>query len=81
MKYLFIVKYWVPFPSSEYGGIEGYVASSREEVINMIADDVGEYYRESYPNWLEMVKQSVENARVYALNPEKPSGKEFSFTT
>jgi hypothetical protein len=81
MKYLFIVDYWMPFPSSEYGGIEGYVAKSRQDVINMIADDVDEYYRESYPNWLEMVKESVENARVYALNPEKPDGKEFSFTT
>jgi hypothetical protein len=81
MKYLFVVNYWVPFPSSEYGGIEGYVASSREEVINMIADEVDEYHKKSYSDWLKMIRASVDLAKVYAVNDQKPSGKEFSFTT
>jgi hypothetical protein len=31
MKYLYIVDYWVPFPSSEYGGVINVIAESNED--------------------------------------------------
>ncbi len=34
---LYIVDYWEPFPSSEYGGVINVVASSEEDAVKLIA--------------------------------------------
>ena len=36
MKYLYIVDYWVPFPSSEYGGIINVIAENDRQVTMRI---------------------------------------------
>ena len=38
MKYLYIVNYWVPFPSSEYGGVINVVADSNENCHDVLLE-------------------------------------------
>jgi hypothetical protein len=78
---LYIVNYWLPFPSSEYGGIEGWVAKDDDQVVRMICAEVDECYAESYPEYEAMIRDSVENARCYVVANSVPLGKQFSFTT
>jgi hypothetical protein len=41
MKFLYIVDYWVPFPSSEYGGVINVIAESDSEVFNLLSNEKG----------------------------------------
>ena len=38
MKYLYIVNYWVPFPSSEYGGVINVIADSNETCHDVLLE-------------------------------------------
>ena len=38
MKYLYLVDYWVPFPSSEYGGIINVIAENDVECHDILRD-------------------------------------------
>ena len=38
-KYLFIIDYWVPFPTSEYGGIVNVIASNEQECFEILANE------------------------------------------
>lgn len=78
---LYIVDYWLPFPSSEYGGIEGWVAKDDDQVVRMMIAEVDEYYREQYPEYAAMIRDAVENSRCYVVANSVPLGKQFSFTT
>jgi hypothetical protein len=78
---LYVVSYWLPFPSSEYGGIEGWVAKDDEQVIRMICDQVDEYYQQDYPDFKAMITGVVQNATCYVVANSVPLGKQFSFTT
>ena len=41
MKYVYIMDYWVPFPSSEYGGVLTIIAENDDEVYNLICSEDG----------------------------------------
>ena len=41
MKYLYIIDYWVPFPSSEYGGVVNVIASDDSEVFELLSKEEG----------------------------------------
>ena len=38
MKFLYLVDYWVPFPSSEYGGMISVIAQNDEECFDLLVD-------------------------------------------
>ena len=38
MKNLYIVDYWVPFPTSEYGGMITLIASNDSEAFELLAE-------------------------------------------
>jgi hypothetical protein len=38
MKYLYLVDYWVPFPSSEYGGVVSVIAENDQECHDLLRD-------------------------------------------
>lgn len=78
---LYIVDYWLPFPSSEYGGIEGWVAKDDDQVVRMITAEVDDYYQVQYPEYEAMIRDAVENSRCYVVANSVPLGKQFSFTT
>ena len=77
-KYLYIVDHYVPFPSSEYGGLWNVVAEDDDECFDLIsAEDNGGFYEQYYTD----LKENVLNARVYQLAEDAESGVVESFTT
>jgi hypothetical protein len=41
MKQIYLVDYWVPFPSSEYGGIINVIAENDNECHDLLVDFAG----------------------------------------
>jgi hypothetical protein len=76
MKSLYIVDYWVPFPSSEYGGVINLIANSDTEAFTILSQE--KQYDERYVN---MIMPNVVNAQKFALVDEYESGIIDSFTT
>lgn len=76
MKYLYIVDYWVPFPSSEYGGIINLIASNDTEAFEILSSE--ESYDERY---VDRIMANVVKAQKFALVDEYESGILESFTT
>jgi flagellar assembly factor FliW len=76
MKSLYIVDYWVPFPSSEYGGVVNLIAESDTEAFTILSQE--KEYDESYVN---LIMPNVVNAQKFILQDEYESGIIDSFTT
>jgi succinate dehydrogenase flavin-adding protein (antitoxin of CptAB toxin-antitoxin module) len=76
MKALYIVNYWVPFPSSEYGGLINLIAESDTEAFVILSQE--KQYDDRYVN---MIMQSVVKAQKFALQDEYESRIVESFTT
>lgn len=66
MKYLYIVRYWIPFPSSEYGGVISVIAENDEQCHDILLDWRDEYNSQYDSNIMEEVKLALR----YELNPE-----------
>lgn len=68
MKYLYIVTYWVPFPSSEYGGTISLIAESDAEAFEILSnsDDFDDTYD-------HRIMERVVNAHKFALANEEKS--------
>ena len=76
MKSLYIVDYWVPFPSSEYGGIINLIAESDTEAFTILSQE--QQYDDRY---IDRIMPNVVNAQKFALVDEYESGIIDSFTT
>jgi hypothetical protein len=76
MKALYIVNYWVPFPSSEYGGLINLIAESDTEAFTILSQE--EQYDERY---VDRIMPNVVNAQKFALADEYVSGIVEHFTT
>ena len=76
MKSLYIVDYWVPFPSSEYGGVINLIAESDTEAFSILSQE--ESYDERYVN---LIMPNVVSAQKFSLVDEYESGIIDSFTT
>ena len=76
MKALYIVDYWVPFPSSEYGGLINLIAESDTEAFVILSQE--KQYDERY---VDRIMPNVVNAQKFALQDEYVSGIIDSFTT
>ena len=76
MKALYIVDYWVPFPSSEYGGLINLIAESDTEAFTILSQE--KQYDERY---VDRIMPNVVNAQKFALADEYVSGIINSFTT
>jgi len=78
MKYLYIVNHYVPFPSSEYGGIWNVIAEHEDECFDLItAKDVGNFDEKYYGN----LRENILNSRKFALVDEEQSRIVEEFTT
>jgi succinate dehydrogenase flavin-adding protein (antitoxin of CptAB toxin-antitoxin module) len=76
MKYLYIVDYWVPFPSSEYGGLINLIAESDTEAFEILSNE------QSFDNrYVDRIMERVVNAQKFALQDEYESGLLEAFTT
>ena len=77
MKRLYIVEHFVPFPSSEYGGLWNVVADSDEECYDLIADDDGDLNTQYYGK----LRENIMKASKYELADEVESKVVDSFLT
>ena len=63
-KFFYIVDHYVPFPTSEYGGVWGVMAASDEECFDLITDaDDGDFNSQYYGH----LRENILNSRTYAL--------------
>jgi succinate dehydrogenase flavin-adding protein (antitoxin of CptAB toxin-antitoxin module) len=76
MKYLYIVDYWVPFPSSEYGGLINLIAESDTEAFTLLADE-----KQFDDRYTDRIMERIINAQKFALQEEYDSGILEAFTT
>jgi hypothetical protein len=76
MKSLYIVDYWVPFPSSEYGGVINLIAENDTEAFQLLSQEDG--FDERY---VDRIMPNVVNAQKFVLRDEYESGIIDSFTT
>jgi hypothetical protein len=76
MKSLYIVDYWVPFPSSESGGVVSLIAENDTDAFTILSQE--ESYDERYVN---LIMPNVVNAQKFVLQDEYESGIIDSFTT
>jgi hypothetical protein len=58
-KFLYIVDHYIPFPSSEYGGVWNVIAENDDECFDLIsAQDEDNFYEEHYVNLRENIQKS-----------------------
>ena len=68
-KFIYVGEFWVPFPSSEYGGSWSVIASDKNEVATLLRSQVTDYYKQYDENMLE----SIEKAKYFELACEPKS--------
>ncbi len=76
MKFLYLVDYWVPFPSSEYGGLISVIAEDDNECHDILRDC--EDYDDKYH---QKIMERVVVAPRFSLVDEEESRIIESFTT
>ena len=76
-KFLYIVDHFVPFPTSEYGGIWNVVAEHDDECFDLIVDEDGGF-NEQYYNRL---RENIMKAPTFQLANEYQSEIVEEFTT
>ena len=82
MKYLYIVDYWVPFPSSEYGGVIDVISHSDEECFDLLKD-WREDYNSDFDNLYgpEGYLYKVNNGELDCLNCPSDENKDIEIET
>lgn len=77
MSYLFIVDHFVPFPSSEYGGIWAVVAQDEEDCFDLITQRDNEVNSKHYGK----LRENIQNSRWFCLDKDQESEIVESFIT
>jgi hypothetical protein len=78
MTYLYIVDHYIPFPSSEYGGIWNVIAKNDDECFDLItADDYDNFFEQHY----SVLRENIIQAQKFALADDQTSQIVDSFTT
>lgn len=76
MKYLYIVDYWVPFPSSEYGGLISLIAESDSEAFQILSQE--EQFDSRYT---DKIMERIIHAQKFELSQEYQSSLIEAFVT
>ena len=77
MKYLYLVDYWVPFPSSEYGGVLSVIAENDNECYDLLLD-----WRDDYDSEHDLkIMDRIVNSDKFALVNDEESRIVNTFTT
>lgn len=77
-KYLYVVDHYVPFPSSEYGGIWNVIAEDDDECFDLITGTDEEGFNQQYYGNL---RENILKSRTYALSEDLESQVVEEFTT
>jgi hypothetical protein len=73
MKYIYLVDYWVPFPSSEYGGMISVIAEDDQECFDLLTNfDEGET-NPFDPQYEDRVMPNIVKAPKFALVDDEES--------
>ena len=76
MKYLYLIDFWVPFPSSEYGGLINLIAENDTEAFSILSQE------DSYDDrYVDKIMPNVVSAQKFKLADEYESCIIDSFTT
>ena len=70
MKLSYLVDYWVPFPSSEYGGMINVIAGNDVECHDILRD-TEEFYHDKEYN--DRIMEAVVDAPRFQLTDDEPS--------
>jgi hypothetical protein len=73
MKYIYLVDYWVPFPSSEYGGMISVIAEDDQECFDLLTDPNAEATSGFDTNYEDRVMPNIAKAPRFALLDEEES--------
>ena len=77
---LYLVNYWVPFPSSEYGGLQAVVAKDDEECYKLIVEaDTWQF--DHHKNSEELIRARIKKATRFQLVGDHLEEVVRSFTT
>lgn len=76
-KFFYIVNHFVPFPTSEYGGIWNVIAESDEECFDLISERDENYNEQHYGQLRENIMKSMN----FELAEDLESGIVEEFTT
>jgi hypothetical protein len=77
---MYLVDLWIPFPTSQYGGLLCVVAETKAECINLIIEETVDDYVKNY-DYKELIENTVNMAKVFQLDNESDSGVVKSFWT
>ena len=77
-KFLYIVDHYVPFPSSEYGGIWNVIAQDDDECFDLITSEDSEGFNSKFYGNL---RENILKSRTYALAENLDSKIVEEFTT
>ena len=75
-KFLYILDYWVPLPSSEYGGLITLIAENDQEAFNLLSNE--EQFDDRYGH---LMMERIINATKLRLADDYESGIIDAFTT
>ena len=67
MKYLYLVNYWIPFPSSEYGGLIAVVAENDNQCHDVLID----WRDECESSYDDRIQENVYKATRLMLSNEE----------
>ena len=76
MKYLYVVDYWVPFPSSEYGGLITLIAENDTQALELLSNE--ESFHEEYKS---LIMEKIVTATKLELANDYESGIIEAFCT
>jgi hypothetical protein len=77
MKYLYLVDYWVPFPTSEYGGLLTVIAKNDVECHDILLN----WRHDADDKYDNLIMEKVTTAITFQLANDEESGIVETFTT
>lgn len=75
-KYIYLVDYWVPFPSSEYGGMISVIASNDKECFDLLVS-----FRPWENDYEDLIMPNIVKAKKFALAEDEESRIVYVFVT
>ena len=70
-KFVYVIDYWVPFPSSEYGGLVSLIAGSDAEAFDILTDEDQLDYDNTH---IDKLMPNIINATKLRLADDYESG-------
>ena len=77
-RFIYILDYWVPFPSTEYGGLVTLIAENDQEAFDILAAEEQLDYENAY---IDKLMPNIINATKLELADEYESGIIDAFIT